>query len=117
MQAGASSSTAVAGLLQMLAAPAARGGDTALGREGRVVEGRTPGGAEVLLGQPDVTQRQAAGAAHGRREGDGALQRAVLLAGEDCRRQRGPYRRKQTQDYNQLNPEGLCLSRDDEETR
>lgn len=53
-----------------------------------MVESRTPGHAEVLLGQPDVAQRLAAGAAHGGREGDGALQRAVLLAaasaGEDC---------------------------------
>ena len=57
------------GLLQSLAAPAARGGDAALRGEGRlvaavevevvveevvvVVQGRAPGCAQVLLGQPD----------------------------------------------------------------
>lgn len=62
-----------------------------------MVQGGTPGGAEVLLGQPHVTQRLAAGATHGRREGDGALEWAVLLAaasaGEDCRTKAGSHRR------------------------
>lgn len=77
MQAGASSQT---GLLQVLAAPTSRGCDAALGREGCMVWGRAPSGPQVLLGQPDVAERLAAGATHGRREGHRALQGAVLLA-------------------------------------
>lgn len=69
----------------MLAAAAARGGDAALGGEGRVVGGRASSGPQVLLGQPDVAQRLVVGAAHGRREGHGALQGTVLLAATAAR--------------------------------
>ena len=64
MQTRTSSQTS---LLQMLAASTSRGGDAALGWEGGVIRGRAPGGPQVLLGEPDVAQGLAAGAAHGRR--------------------------------------------------
>lgn len=73
-------------LLQVLAAPAARGRHTALGGKGRVVRGRPPN-PQVLLRQPAVAQGLAARAAHGGGEGHGALQGAVLTAGHDCNTQ------------------------------
>lgn len=69
-------------VLQVLAPAAARGRHAALGRQRGVVLGRGggPGTAQVLLGQPHVTQGLRVSAAHGRSQRDGALQGRVLRA-------------------------------------
>lgn len=54
-----------------------------------MVWGWASGGAEVLLGQPAVTQRLVTGAAHGRGEGHRALQGTVLLAATSTRQDYG----------------------------
>lgn len=84
MEGGASSQPR---LIQMLTASTARGGDAALRGQGGVVRGGASGRPEVLLGQPDVAQWLVTGAAHGRSQGYGAFQGAVLLAattGQNC---------------------------------